>query len=108
MVLGAMTCLLIMCGEGLNEREERPREAIEDFYGTLGVTRDADTADVKRAYKTLARRWHPDKNPNCTTCQETFSKIAEAYETLFDNKKRAAYDESGGIATAELKSPRSV
>lgn len=108
MVLGAMTCLLIMCGEVANDREERPREAIEDFYGTLGVTRDAETAEVKRAYKTLARRWHPDKNPNCTTCQETFSKIATAYETLADTKKRAAYDESGGVATAELKSPRSV
>jgi hypothetical protein len=56
----------------------------------------------------LAKRWHPDKNPNCTSCQETFSKIAEAYETLSDVKKRAAYDESGDIATTELKSPRSV
>merc|ERR1719409_843568 len=108
LIVGFWTCLLIIGGESFGDREDKPREAAEDYYGTLGVTRDADTADVKRAYKTLARCWHPDKNPNCTTCQDTFSKIAVAYETLADDKKRAAYDESGGIATAELKSPRSV
>jgi len=63
---------------------------------------------VKRAYKTLAKRWHPDKNPNCTSCQETFAKIAVAYETLNDDEKRAAYDQSGDVASSELKSPRSV
>jgi len=108
MVVGFLTCILIIGGEGFGEREERKKEVLEDYYGTLGVTRDAESADVKRAYKTLAKRWHPDKNPNCTTCQETFGKIAVAYETLFDAKKRSAYDESGGIATQDLKSPRSV
>lgn len=107
-VVMVLTCLLIICGEGFNEREDREKPAVEDYYGTLGVTRDAESADVKRAYKTLAKRWHPDKNPNCSTCAETFGKIAVAYETLFDDKKRAAYDESGDIASAELKSPRSV
>merc|ERR1719162_1865340 len=108
MIVGFLTCLLIICGEGFGEREDRPTKIAEDYYGTLGVTRDAETSDVKRAYKTLAKRWHPDKNPNCSTCAETFGKIAVAYETLFDGKKRAAYDESGGISTAELKSARSV
>lgn len=108
-VVGILTCLLIIGGEGAMERDDKESKKVtEDYYGTLGVERDAATADVKRAYKTLARRWHPDKNPNCTTCQETFSKIAVAMETLVDDKARAAYDETGGIATAELKSPRSV
>lgn len=108
LIVGVLTCLLIICGEGLQERDDRPQKVEEDYYGTLGVTRDAETAEIKRAYKTLARRWHPDKNPNCSTCQDTFSKIAVAAETLSDDKKRSQYDESGGIATAELKSPRSV
>jgi hypothetical protein len=108
LIVGFFTSILIMGGESFNAHDDRPKEISEDFYGTLGVTRDADTSEVKRAYKTLARRWHPDKNLNCTTCQETFSKIAVAYETLSDDKARASYDETGGIATAELKSPRSV
>lgn len=108
LVVGFLTCLVILGGESLQNYDDKPQKVAEDYYGTLGVARDAETSDVKRAYKTLARRWHPDKNPNCTTCQDTFSKIAVAYETLADDKARAAYDESGGIATAELKSPRSV
>eukprot|EP00747_Dinoflagellata_sp_TGD_P183719 gnl/TRDRNA2_/TRDRNA2_38817_c0_seq1.p1 gnl/TRDRNA2_/TRDRNA2_38817_c0~~gnl/TRDRNA2_/TRDRNA2_38817_c0_seq1.p1 ORF type:complete len:688 (+),score=198.04 gnl/TRDRNA2_/TRDRNA2_38817_c0_seq1:104-2167(+) len=103
-----LTCALIIGGEDFDGRADRPKEVVDDYYGTLGVARDAETGEVKRAYKTLARRWHPDKNPNCSTCQETFSKIAVAYETLSDEKKRAEYDETGGIATSELKSPRSV
>jgi len=110
LVIFALTCLMIIAGEGYQGayREERNNEAKQDHYGILGVARDAETADVKRAYKTLAKRWHPDKNPNCTSCAETFSKIAEAYETLADQEKRSAYDDSGDIATTELKSPRSV
>mmetsp|Transcript_26927 Transcript_26927/g.47687 ORF Transcript_26927/g.47687 Transcript_26927/m.47687 type:complete len:713 (-) Transcript_26927:87-2225(-) len=107
--VSVLTCALILGGESfLSDRYDRPREAVDDFYGVLGIARDAETADVKRAYKTLARRWHPDKNPNCSVCQDTFSKIAVAYETLGDEKKRTSYDESGGVATTELKSPRSV
>ena len=53
-------------------------------------------------------RWDPGRNPNCSSCQETFSKIAVAYETLSDESKRAAYDEAGGVAASELKSPKSV
>merc|ERR1719506_867812 len=108
LITTVLTCLLIISGEGFGEKEDRRQQVVEDMYGTLGVTRDAETADVKRAYKTLARRWHPDKNPNCTTCRETFTKIAEAYETLSDSERRNAYDQSGDIATTELKSPRSV
>ncbi|CAE7690192.1 DNAJC10 [Symbiodinium pilosum] len=102
-----ITCAIIIGGENLDRLPERQVEA-EDHYGLLGVTRDAQAADIKRAYKTMAKRWHPDKNPNCSSCQETFSKIAVAYETLSDDSKRAAYDEAGGAAASELTSPKSV
>eukprot|EP00931_Biecheleriopsis_adriatica_P009211 TRINITY_DN110293_c0_g1_i1.p1 TRINITY_DN110293_c0_g1~~TRINITY_DN110293_c0_g1_i1.p1 ORF type:complete len:701 (+),score=143.77 TRINITY_DN110293_c0_g1_i1:23-2125(+) len=102
------TCALTIGGENVDRYGEMPREAAEDHYGVMGVARDADTADIKRAYKTLAKRWHPDRNPDCSSCQETFSKIAVAYETLSDETSRAVYDESGGVASSELKSPKSV
>jgi|Transcript_10254 hypothetical protein len=108
-ILTVLTCLLMILGEGFGEGDDNTSTKIdEDYYGTLGIARDADSGDVKRAYKTLARRWHPDKNPNCTVCAETFSKIGVAYETLSDERKRKTYDESGGIATDLLKSARSV
>mmetsp|Transcript_20673 Transcript_20673/g.48270 ORF Transcript_20673/g.48270 Transcript_20673/m.48270 type:complete len:675 (+) Transcript_20673:60-2084(+) len=108
MMILVLTCAIIIGGENLDRRPERALETVEDHYGVLGITRDAEAPDIKRAYKTLAKRWHPDKNPNCSACQDTFSKIAVAYETLSDDKKRAAYDEVGGAATLELKSPKSV
>ena len=102
-----VTCAIIIGGESLDRLPDRPLEQAEDYYGVLGVTRDAETGDIKRAYKTLAKRWHPDRNPNCSSCQETFSQIAMAYETLSDDSKRAAYDEAG-VAASELKSAKSV
>lgn len=85
-----------------------PKEVNASYYDDLGVPRDAPTTEIRRAYKTLAKKWHPDKNPNCGECKETFSKIAKAYETLNDEKARREYDETGGVADAELVSPRSV
>ncbi|CAK9010977.1 unnamed protein product [Durusdinium trenchii] len=108
MAIFVATCAIIIAGENLDKQTDRQVETVEDYYGVLGVTRDAETGDIKRAYKTLAKRWHPDRNPNCSSCQETFSKIAVAYETLSDEPKRAAYDEVGGAAASELKSPKSV
>eukprot|EP00933_Yihiella_yeosuensis_P031182 TRINITY_DN24732_c0_g2_i1.p1 TRINITY_DN24732_c0_g2~~TRINITY_DN24732_c0_g2_i1.p1 ORF type:complete len:709 (+),score=149.52 TRINITY_DN24732_c0_g2_i1:63-2189(+) len=108
MVLMILTIVLIINGENTNVHQDANQQPLDDFYGVLGVARDSDSGDVKRAYKTLAKRWHPDRNPNCTDCQEVFSKIATAYETLSDEEKRAAYDESGGVATKDLKSPKSV
>jgi len=103
-----ITCAIIIGGENLDRGLPERQVEAEDHYGVLGVARDAQTADVKRAYKTMAKRWHPDKNPNCSSCQETFSRIAVAYETLSDESKRAAYDEAGGAATSELTSAKSV
>jgi curved DNA-binding protein len=66
----------------------------KDYYATLGVERAASQADIKRAYRKLARKYHPDlsKEPNA---EERFKDVAEAYEALNDAERRAAYDELG-------------
>src|SRR3982751_4870478 len=71
-----------------------------DFYVILGLDRAATTGDIKRAYRRLARRYHPDINPGDRTAAEQFRQIAEAYETLMDPDRRGRYDR-GGSAGAE-------
>ena len=61
----------------------------EDFYEILGVPRDATDDQIKKAYRKLAIKWHPDKNPdNKEHAESIFKKVAEAYETLSDKSKR--------------------
>ena len=68
----------------------------KDFYGILGVSRDADAAALKKAYRKLAMKWHPDKNPNNQeVAQAKFQEISEAYDVLNDPKKREIYDKYG-------------
>ena len=65
----------------------------EDLYATLGVDPSADADSIRRAYRKLAVRWHPDKNPDdSATAEVMFKKVAAAYEVLSDARKRAAYD----------------
>ena len=63
-----------------------------DFYVILGVEREATLADVKRAFKRLARKYHPDINPGDRMAAAHFRQIAEAYETLSDAQRRQQYD----------------
>lgn len=65
----------------------------KDFYETLGVTRDASKAEIKQAYRKLARKYHPDVNPGDASAERRFKEITEAYEVLGDDAKRQAYDE---------------
>jgi DnaJ-class molecular chaperone len=64
-----------------------------DFYNVLGVSKDASPEEIKKAYRKLAVKYHPDKNPNDTAAMDRFKKISEAYETLSDEKKRKIYDQ---------------
>ncbi|KPP86380.1 MAG: molecular chaperone DnaJ [Erythrobacteraceae bacterium HL-111] len=66
-----------------------------DYYQTLGVSRDADGATIKSAYRKLAMKFHPDRNPGDAEAEARFKAVGEAYECLKDPQKRAAYDRYG-------------
>lgn len=67
----------------------------EDYYKILGVDKKASTEDIKKVYRKLALKWHPDKNPNNKGAEEKFKKISEAYAVLSDQEKREQYDNFG-------------
>ena len=66
----------------------------QDYYQILGVPRDAGTSDIKKAYRKLARKYHPDVNSEAGA-EEKFKQVNEAYEVLKDSGKRQAYDRFG-------------
>src|SRR3712207_1024097 len=66
-----------------------------DYYEVLGVSRDADAAALKSAFRKLAMEHHPDRNGGCENAQERFKELNEAYSVLSDPQKRAAYDRFG-------------
>ena len=70
----------------------------EDYYSLLGVAKDASAADIKKAYRKLAVKYHPDKNQGDKAAEEKFKEISNAYEVLSNDDKRAAYDRYGHAA----------
>ena len=89
----------------------------KDYYAILGVARDATDAQIKTAYRKMAMRWHPDKNPNDKeNATKHFKEVSEAYEVLSDKEKRGIYDKFGeeglkgtaGGANAQTFSPEEM
>ena len=69
----------------------------DDPYEILGVSRDASDDQIKKAFRILARRYHPDRNPD-PNCADKFREITEAYKVLGNEERRALYDRYGDIA----------
>ena len=70
----------------------------EDFYKVLGVDKNATAQEIKKAYRKLALKYHPDHNPGDKAAEEKFKQVSEAYEVLSDEEKRAKYDQFGHAA----------
>ncbi|MFX0084568.1 MAG: molecular chaperone DnaJ [Candidatus Hodarchaeota archaeon] len=75
-----------------------------DYYDVLGVSRDADIKSIKKAFRNLARKYHPDMKPDDPNAEDKFKEAAEAFEVLSDNEKRARYDRFGheGLAGTQF------
>src|SRR5437660_4966373 len=77
-----------------------------DYYDTLGVARKASADEIRRAYKKLARKYHPDVNPGDKAAEERFKRVQEAYDVLGDNKKRQMYDQFGFYSDSGFAPPQ--
>src|ERR1700675_751622 len=66
-----------------------------DFYETLAVKREASADDIRKAYRKIARKHHPDLNPGDKAAEDRFKKVQEAYDVLSDDKKKQMYDQVG-------------
>src|SRR6201986_4631874 len=67
----------------------------KDYYGALGVKKSASSEEIRKAFRKLARKYHPDVNPNDKKAEEKFKEISEANDVLSDEKKRKIYDQVG-------------
>jgi molecular chaperone DnaJ len=72
-----------------------PSATKKDYYETLGVSRSADAEEIRKSYRKLARKYHPDLNPGDKAAEDRFKKVQEAYDVLSDDEKRKTYDQFG-------------
>ena len=72
-----------------------PAAPKHDYYETLSVPRGASEEDIRKAYRKLARKYHPDLNPGDKSAEDRFKNVQEAYDILSDKKKRQVYDQFG-------------
>src|SRR5215831_18908276 len=79
-----------------------------DYYDVLGVSKGASEDDIKKSYRRLARKLHPDVNPNDKAAQKRFQEVQEAYEVLRDAEKRRAYDRFGHSGPGAGFDPRTA
>src|SRR3954451_20294191 len=75
-----------------------PATPKHDYYETLGVARGASEDDIRKAYRKLARKYHPDLNPGDKSAEDRFKNVQEAYDILSDTKKRNMYDQVGLVS----------
>ena len=83
---------------------------MRDYYEILGVSKSASESDIKKAYRKLALKYHPDRNPGDNEAETKFKEAAEAYEVLSDSDKRSRYDRFGhsGVDGAGESDPRAA
>ena len=81
-----------------DERLKVMAETKTDYYEVLGVTKNASEAEIKKAYRVVAKKYHPDMNPGDAEAERKFKEAAEAYAVLSDPEKRAKYDQYGHAA----------
>ena len=73
-------------------------ETKRDYYEVLGIDKNADDAAIKKAYRVLAKKYHPDANPDNAEAEKKFKEASEAYSVLIDPEKRKQYDQFGHAA----------
>ena len=79
--------------------------AKRDYYEILGIDRSADASTIKKAYRKLAKKYHPDSNPNNAEAAEKFKDVTEAYEILSDPEKKKLYDQYYSETVNSLPEP---
>ena len=82
-------------------------ETKRDYYEVLGVPKTADDATIKKAYRTLAKKYHPDTNPGDKQAEKSFKEVTEAYTILSDPEKKRLYDQFGHSAFDKSEAKRS-